>query len=348
MSTRKLSHSELSAICQELYLLLHAGVDTGSGLTMMAEEAEGTSTHALLKGMAEEADFGQSLSAVMKQTGVFPAALCALIDVGERTGHLEETLRSLAAYHQRRADLDRHIRSALLYPAILLLLMLIVIVVLLTQVLPVFNEVYTYLGGRLTGVAGGLLNFGTALNSALPFLGVLLAIVVVFCLAFACSVPLRTRLAAMWQKSWGDKGVSRMLNTAQFAQALSMGYSSGLPLDEAVELAASLFPNLPAMQKRCAECVDQLAMGESLTKALGDSDLLPRTECRLLELANRSGAGDQVMEQIAQRLSDESEAALETRLGQIEPTLVICSSLLVGLILLSVMLPLVHIMTAIG
>ena len=76
--------------------------------------------------------------------------------------------------------------------------------------------------------------------------------------------------------------------------------------------------------------------------------MLPRAECRLLELGMRSGSGEEVMDHIAQRLSEEADAALEARMGQIEPTLVMISSLLVGLILLSVMLPLMNIMTAIG
>ena len=81
---------------------------------------------------------------------------------------------------------------------------------------------------------------------------------------------------------------------------------------------------------------------------MGESEVLPRTDCRLLDLGMRSGSGDSVMIQIAQRLSREGEDALEARMGQIEPTLVVISSILVGMILLAVMLPLMNIMTAIG
>ena len=81
---------------------------------------------------------------------------------------------------------------------------------------------------------------------------------------------------------------------------------------------------------------------------MAESGVLPRADCRLLDLGIRSGSGDSVMVQIAQRLSQDGEEALEARMGQIEPTLVVISSILVGLILLAVMLPLMHIMTAIG
>ena len=76
--------------------------------------------------------------------------------------------------------------------------------------------------------------------------------------------------------------------------------------------------------------------------------MLPAASCRLLMLGLRSGTGDRVMEEISRRLSDEADQALEHRVAQVEPTLVLVTSLLVGAILLSVMLPLMHIMTAIG
>ena len=81
---------------------------------------------------------------------------------------------------------------------------------------------------------------------------------------------------------------------------------------------------------------------------MAETELLPRAECRLLELGLRSGSGDTTMETITRRLTEESEAALEDKVAQVEPALVVVTSVLVGLILLSVMLPLLHIMTAIG
>ena len=91
---------------------------------------------------------------------------------------MEESLTALADYYDERCRMERRLRSAVLYPAVILLLMLVVMVVLLTKVLPVFNDVYASLGGRLTGVAGGLLALGQALDAALPWLCGLLVLAV--------------------------------------------------------------------------------------------------------------------------------------------------------------------------
>lgn len=348
MKKHNLTNDEISTLCLELALLLHSGVDAGSGLFLLAEEEGSSSLGTLLTSMARQVDEGGSLAGAFRDCGAFPEYVCGLVQVGEQTGRTEEALRSLARYYEDRAQLDRQLRSSLLYPAVLLLVMLAVIVVLLTQVLPVFNDVYANLGGQLTGVAGSLLALGQALDRLMPLLCLLLGLAVVLLAAFAGSFSFRSRILAFWRSRMGDKGVSKKLNNARFAQALSMGMSSGLTMEESLDLAASLLSDLPAAQRRCQDCRSRLDEGTPLAKAMGESGVLPRADCRLLDLGMRSGSGDSVMIQIAQRLSREGEDALAARMGQIEPTLVVISSILVGMILLAVMLPLMNIMTAIG
>ena len=85
-----------------------------------------------------------------------------------------------------------------------------------------------------------------------------------------------------------------------------------------------------------------------MAQALKDCDLLPASACKMLELGLRSGIGDSVMDDIAQRLSEDADEALARRAGIVEPALVLVCTLLVGSILLSVMLPLMNIMSVIG
>ena len=348
MKKKELSNLGISDLCRELSLLLHAGVGFGDGLTLLAEEEKDGEGKAMLERMARSMEEGAMLSAALEETGCFPAYVTGLVEVGERTGRTEEALAALSRYYEEREVLDRRVRSALTYPAILLVMMLAVIVMLLTRVLPVFEEVYASLGGRLTGVAGGLLLLGNALNAAMPVLCAALAAVAVLVALFALNGTFRNRVLSFWRGTWGDKGVSRKLNDARFAQALSMGMSSGLPVEEAMDLAASSMKDVPAAVSRCRECRSRLESGESLSVALGDAGMMPAAACRLLTLGIRGGSGDEVMEEIARRLSEDAQLALESKVSKVEPALVLVASVLVGAILLSVMLPLMNIMTAIG
>ena len=348
MKARRLSHDEISTLCLELALFLHAGADSGSALVLLAEETEVPRLKSALADMARQIDEGTPLSRVFESSGLFPRDVWAMVRVGEQTGRSEEALRSLARYYDRRARMDRQTRSALLYPSILLLVMLAVIVVLLTKVLPIFNSVYTSLGGQLAGLAGGLLRLGRFLNTILPALCAILGILVLLLVIFALSQTVRDKVTRLWQKGRGDKGVTRNITAARFAQALSMAMNSGLSAEEAVESAGALLAEYPAAANRVRACLDTVAEGGSLMAGLKQTELLPPAECRLLELGLAGGSGEAAMEEVARRLDEAAEDALETALSRVEPTMVVVTSLLVGIILLSVMLPLANIMSAIG
>ena len=269
MKTLKLSNLEVSDLCHELALLLHAGVDLVDGLYLLSEEEKESSRKKLLLDLAKGMEEGKFLSAVIDEAGCFPEYAAGLLKVGEAVGRTEDTLQAISRYYEEREQMDRQIRNALTYPAILLLLMMGVIVVLLSQVLPVFNEIYASLGGQLTGVAGGLLLVGQALDKGMPILCAILAIVLVFAAVFAMHNGFRSKVLGLWNTWFGDRGISRMINNARFAQAMSMGFASGLSLEEAVDQAAVLLKEIPSAAKRCEKCREQLQQGESLAHALG-------------------------------------------------------------------------------
>ncbi|MCI8423579.1 MAG: type II secretion system F family protein [Lawsonibacter sp.] len=344
---KTISSEEIASLTLELSLLLHAGVGMGDALSLLGEDCA-PEHKAMLTDLSDQVDGGELLSAALRSTDRFPAYVCGLVEVGEQTGRTEEALSALSRYYEERVRLARRVRSALLYPAVMLGLMLVVIGVLLVKVLPIFDDVYASLGGRLSGVAGGLLALGRQLDRMMPVLWGLLAVLALFALAFAASQTFRDKVSAWFARVWGDRGVARSLNTARLAQAMAMGMASGLPLEEAVVLSANLMEDVPAAKGRCMDCGTRLGEGEPLGSALKESGLLPANHCRLLELGQRSGAGDTSMAKIAQDLTEESEAGLESVVSRVEPALVLVCSLLVGLVLLSVMLPLMHIMAAIG
>ena len=340
---RTLSYGEIAEVSLELSLLLHAGVGTGDALYLLGEDSPHKK---LLSAMADEVDGGAALASAMRSSAAFPTYACGLVEVGERTGRTEEALAALSRYYEDRVRMDRRVRSALLYPAVMLALMLVVIGVLLVKVLPIFDDVYASLGTRLTGVAAGLLTVGRWLEGALPVFWAVLAALVLIGFLFTAVGPLRRSLVSFWQRGHGDRGVSRKLNNARLAQAMAMGMASGLPLEEALGLSAGLVEG--GARRRCEDCRKRLDNGEALSAALKASGLLPASQSRLLELGQRGGAGDASMEKIARDLSEEGEAALDALVSRVEPALVLVCSVLVGLILLSVMLPLMHIMSAIG
>lgn len=348
MKPLELTNLETAGLCRQLALLMHSGVAAGDALNLLAEGEEDKKLRALLESMTAAVDGGAYLSQALEETGCFTAYVTGLMQVGEQTGRMEETLNALADYYEDKDRMERQLVSSLTYPAILLLLMAVVIIILLSKVLPVFSDIYASLGGRLTGVAGGLLLLGQLLDKAIPVLCALLVAALAGVLALLLKREWRQKAAAYFAARWGDKGIFRRMNNARFAQALSMGFASGLPLEDAADLAALLLKDVPSVAERCRTCSGMLQQGEDLSAALAAGDLMPAASCRLLALGLRSGTGDSVMEGISRRMQEEAHEELERMVSKVEPALVLITSVLVGVILMSVMLPLMNIMTAIG
>ncbi len=359
----KLSNEELASLCYELACLQHSAPINGTDLENMAKEGDPdgllTSMGAQMNQIYEPGEEARnSLSAAMRDSGAFPTYASELVKVAEGTGNEAKTLDELSSYYASRARLNHRIRSALLYPAVMLVLMLVVIGVLLVKVLPIFDDVYASLGGRLTGVAGGLLTLGRWIDGVMPVLWVLLVVLVLFAGAFSLSDSFRSKVLSGWRRSYGDKGVSRVLNNAHVTQALAMVLATGD--NEMLRLIPNLLDS-EAAKVRCQKCLsrldDQEGQPADLADALREGGFLSARQCRLLKVSTRSGTSYSLsgerdslspMKRISMELHQEAEDALDALMSRVEPALVLVCSVLVGLILLSVMLPLMHIMAAIG
>jgi len=344
---KTLSPAQLDQICRGLALLLHAGIGLNHGLFLLADDRQGWEKDILLQ-MGEKLDQGVDLATAAEESGAFPAQSVGMLRMGQNSGRLEQSLNALARYYQQKLRLQQALKNAVTYPGILLLLILVVVGVLLVKVLPIFHDVYASLGGQLTGLAGVLLRVGKGLKAALPVLCILLLVLLAAGLLLFFVPALRQRILDPLRRLWEDKGVWKKMNNARFARAMELGLGSGLPAEEAAELAASLFDKDSSPAARCMESARLLRQGESLNKALGDTELLPPVYCRMLQLGLQGGSGDEVMSEIADRMEEDALQAMDNTVSRIEPTMVLAAGVLVGGILFSVMVPLLHIMTAIG
>lgn len=345
MKKLKIDNAATGGIFRKLQYFIHAGILTSDALALMAEDTEEDNEKKMFREMAKDTETGMPLSEAFRKAGGFEPYACDMLEAGEETGKLEETLGALADNYNSRAEMDNRLTAALFYPSLMLLIMIAVIAALLVYVLPIFNDVYARLGSSLTGVAGVLLNIGSALGKVTPLLCTVIGLAAIYLALFAAFPGVRSQLISDWEKSRGNKGAFGKINVARFAQVVYLGMSSGLSTERILELASKM---LPKSEAKCEECMELLKGEKSLGSALGETGLLPKTESGLLDAGIKSGSGESAMGQISSRLTAEADAALEAEMSRIEPAMVVISSVLVGFILVAVMLPLINIMAAIG
>ena len=119
-------------------------------------------------------------------------------------------------------------------------------------------------------------------------------------------------------------------------------------MDEAAELAGKLCGGAKQIDEKTRLCAEKIAEGGSTAQALADSGLFSARDGRLLQLAERTGSLAETLDGIAARLEQDTMRRIDARISAIEPAIVILTALLAGVILLSVMLPLMSIMSTIG
>ena len=114
-----LSNAELSAFCQQISLIIAAGLPTYYGVSILCDEAPDKQTRDLLEQIYKPMELGATLHSALKDTGYFPKYMINMIQLGEETGRLEEVLNSLSKYYDREDEISSGIKSAVAYPLVL-------------------------------------------------------------------------------------------------------------------------------------------------------------------------------------------------------------------------------------
>lgn len=186
MANKQLESLAVSIFCENMAMMLGAGIGAEEAAGLLGEDSTQGEFHDAAKSIQKFLLLqGGTLSEAIAQSGFFPAHVSDMVRVGERAGRTEQTLRSLAAYYAGRSRLEAKLRSAVLYPLVLLVLMTAILAVLLAKVLPEFTGVYISLAGDLTTSSYGYIRVAYAIGwlalavTALAALALIAAVVAV-------------------------------------------------------------------------------------------------------------------------------------------------------------------------
>lgn len=342
----RLSSEDISLFCMQVTLILKSAIPLQDGLTAIAESLPEDGRRVIGGLEGQYLDTG-SFSIALDEAGVFPEYMVHMVEIGEKAGKLEDVMASLGGYYDRDAQLKKQIRSAVLYPMISVLLMTAVIAVLVIKVLPIFRTVFESLGTGTSGAGGAILKLGSGFG-----IGALVFLCLVIFLAAAALLLSRLEkgrqfFSGIFAGFGPSRKLSQKISVSRFASVLSMLLSSGYHTEEALELIPSILPD-PVVSGKVRRVQDRMQDGESLADAILAEGVFPGLHARMVGIGFRTGALDEVMEKLAVIYEGETDDAIQTAVGIIEPVMVGILSVVIGAILLSVMLPLLGIMSAIG
>ena len=339
-----LSAEELASFCAQIASILKAGISVGEGIAIMLEDTSSESERKILCTVQDTLNATGVFSMGLEDAKVFPEYMRNMVRLGEQAGRLDEVMDSLARHYERESDLSSALKSALTYPCIMIGMMVLVVLVLITRVLPVFQQVYAQLGQTMGGISKGLLDMGQAINRYSLILLVLLVLLVLAGIYFFRVPSGRKQAAVVLARLPFTRNFARQKASCRFASGMALALKSGLTPEEGMELAGILTGN-PDFTEQLTQCRKFMEEGFPLAQALSRSGIFSGMDARLLTVGDRTGSMDEAMERIAARCQADLDTSMGNAVSVIEPTLVAVLSIIVGLILLSVMMPLMGILS---
>ena len=329
---KPLMNLEIAEFCNQMHLMLASGISALEALNLLLEDAQNDAEKEMLLKMIEKMESTGYFYDAAESVQVFPSYSLHMMKLGEETGTLDKVLGALSSHYTREENLNNMIKSALTYPCIMLGMMALIILVLIIKVMPIFSQVFEQLGQEMTGLSAALLKMGESFKKyGLIFAAVLVVIFIVLYLN-------RKRLPF-------QKNIQELIATCRFADGMSIALKSGLSPENSLELASNLVEN-NTVKEKIELCKEKLNEGSSLHDALKDTKILSGSYARMAYIAGKSGMLDEAMEQIASEYEHTAYTKIHSIIGMLEPTLVMILSVIVGIILLSVMMPLLGIMSS--
>jgi len=340
---KKVKDKDFIMFNQELMALLRAGYPILKSLELITGRTKNLHLKELLLAVEGEIRSGKSLSESFSPfekrfTKVYTASLMA----GEQSANLPGTIGRYTDYAKVIAQTRSRIRSALVYPTLLLTFSLILMGILVNFILPQFSRFYLDFEAELPAISQFLVKMTTLLRQTTPYV-LVLGIAVAFILTrlrmgeknrvFLDKLKLRIPYA---RRIWTDTGISL------FSRTLGLLLESGITLLPSLPIASQSIPN-KFLGQQTRHLPEDIRNGGTLSDSLGKSGFFPMLAIDMIRIGETSANLHGLLREVAEVYDEKVRAKIDTFVSLIEPVIIIFMGMLVALMLLSVYLPIFNI-----
>jgi type IV pilus assembly protein PilC len=343
----RVAPSLLLIFSQELAALLKAGLPLFQSLDVTLDRQKDPVFRRSLTTVREKVKSGTAISEAFRAEGeLYPPIFAASLVAGERSGSLESVLRRFTQHLRLNQGLKKKAVSASVYPIVLLSMMLLLVAVLLVYVIPQFKGFYEGLGAELPMPTQILLGVANTVRENLLWIGLVLAGAGVAFWSWLqrANSSLVIDRALLRLPYLG--GLVRMYATSQLTRTLSTLLAGGLPLLNALEVAAASIGNR-AMASAVAAATPRIREGASLTSALESTGMLETLPLEMVKVGEQTGALGDMLNAVAEFYDEELDTRIATVLSLVEPILLVLMAVIVAGMLLAFYLPMFQAISAV-
>ncbi|MFZ5814984.1 MAG: type II secretion system F family protein [Bacillota bacterium] len=342
---RRVSGKDLAIFARQFATMVNAGLPVVQCLRVLARQTGNRRLARTLDRIATDVEAGDGLSEAFARHGrIFPPVMIHMIEAGEVGGILDETMDRVAIQLEKDEMLRQKIRSAMVYPSIVMSVAVMVVIFLMTFVVPQFVQVYADMGSDLPGPTR-LLIATSELIRTYWYLCLLGAAVGLFALRTWWSTPhgsmLRDRLVL--KIPIAGMMVTKS-NIARFGRTLGGLLASGVPILKALAVVQRTLGNR-VIAAAVRDALEEVQQGQSLVVPLRRSGVFPPMVVEMLAVGEETGTMSEMLDKVADFYEEEVQRSAERLSASLEPLIIVFLAVTVGFVVISMMLPIFNLWT---
>ncbi|WP_396289556.1 type II secretion system F family protein [Curtobacterium sp. KT1] len=334
---------DLAIMSRQASTMLTSGLSLLRALSILADQTENKKLKDILGKVRDDVERGVSFSdAVAKYPVDFPPIMINMIRAGETGGFLDQAMDSIATNFEKEHKLRSTIKSAMTYPVVVLVMSLVAVVIMLIFIVPIFQKMFSSLGGQLPLPTMVLVYASNAMVYVGP---VLLVAAIAFWVWWRANKntervrafvdPLKLRLPVFGQ-------LNRKIVIARFSRNLSDMIGAGVPILQGLQIAGEVSNNY-MVEKALRRVSEAVRKGESIAAPLAKESIFPAMVSQMVAVGEDAGSLEIMLEKIAAFYDSEVESTTEALTSLIEPLLIAFLGVVVGGMIVALYLPIFQI-----
>lgn len=338
----KVRYEDLAILCDQLSVMLASGLEVVKAIDILKENTKIKKLQNILDDIDVTIQQGKMLSeAFAKYPKTFPTFFRNMVEIGEKSGKLEETFANLSEYYANAAASKRKIRSALSYPIFLICLAFGVIALLALYIIPMFNEIFIDMNAELPLISRIIVSISDFIKNNFPFI-ILGIILLGFLYLFLIKRPKFIRLMDAFKlKFFISKDVVIALATARFTRGFGLLISSGLPVVDSMTTMSNLLDN-EIIKERLKIATNEVKRGKTIAKSIATIDTFPRMLVEMLTIGESTGSLEYVLKRVTSYYDEQVNIKIKKMTSMIEPILIMFVALIVVFVIFAVFLPILE------
>lgn len=348
LTKKKVKPRDMSVFCRQFASILNAGVSVVNALEMLAEQTENKNLKKAIMDVQSGVEKGETLSDSMRQdSGIFPSILIDMVKAGESSGSLENALTRMAIQFEKQAKTQGIVKKAMMYPCVLLVVMVGVIIVMLTFVIPNFVSMFEDLESDLPFMTKAVLSMSDAVMNYWYIIIAVIAAIVVGYKMYVKTDAGRHSVDKLKLKIPVFGVLQTKTACASFARTLSTLLQAGMPMIEAIDIAASTMTNV-MYKDALMKAKSGVALGLPLSNQLKASQIFPPMIVHMVGIGEETGNIEEMLTNSAGYYEEEVEVQTQTLTALMEPAIIVIMALVVVVLILSIYQPMIQLYNTLG